>query len=152
MRGKIFYGWWMVAAGTGLQFLQSALLMQSFGAYMAVLRDDRGWSKTALSGAAALQQMEAAILGPVLGWIIDRFGPPSLIRSGVVIFGIGFMLLSQVESLLGCYGAFVVMAVGSSFCGFFPINVALIHWFSRWRGRGLSSPSFWLPPRGRFMA
>src|SRR5437762_1285705 len=135
---RIFYGWYMVAAGCGLQFLQSSLLMQSFGAYVAVLRDDRGWSKTALSGAAALHQMEAAILGPVLGWIIDRFGPQGLIRVGVVVFGAGFMLFSQVETLLEFYGAFIVMAIGSSFCGFFPVNVALIHWFERWRARALS--------------
>jgi sugar phosphate permease len=125
---RIFYGWYMVAAGCGLQFLQSSLLMQSFGAYVAVLRDDRGWSKTALSGAAALHQMEAAILGPVLGWIIDRFGPQGLIRIGVVVFGAGFMLFSRVETLLEFYGAFIVMAIGSSFCGFFPVNVALIAW------------------------
>src|SRR3989449_4623462 len=130
---RIFYGWYMVAAGCGLQFLQSSLLMQSFGAYVAVLRDDRGWSKTALSGAAALHQMEAAILGPLLGWIIDRFGPQGLIRIGVVVFGIGFMLFSRVETLLEFYAAFIVMAIGSSFCGFFPVNVALIHWFERWR-------------------
>src|SRR6267378_2504824 len=125
---RIFYGWYMVAAGCGLQFLQSSLLMQSFGAYVAVLRDDRGWSKTALSGAAALHQMEAAILGPVLGWIIDRFGPQGLIRIGVVVFGAGFMLFSQVETLLEFYGAFIVMAIGSSFCGFFPVNVPVIAW------------------------
>ena len=148
---RLFYGWWMVAAGTGLQFLQSALLMQSFGAYVAVLRDDRGWSKTALSGAAALQQMEAAILGPVLGWIIDRFGPQGLIRIGVVMFGVGFMLLSTIETLYGFYGAFIVMAIGSSFCGFFPINVALIHWFSRWRARALSSLSLGLALGGVFV-
>jgi sugar phosphate permease len=145
---KIFYGWWMVAAGCGLQFLQSALLMQSFGAYVAVLRDERGWSKTALSGAAALQQMEAAILGPLLGWIIDRFGPQGPIRIGVVIFGIGFMLLSRIDTLLGFYGAFVVMAIGSSLCGFFPINVALIHWFERYRARALSSLSLGLAAGG----
>ena len=71
---RVFHGWKMVAAGSGIQFLQSCLLLQSFGAYVAVLRDDRGWSKTELSFAAALHQMEAAILGPLLGWIIDRFG------------------------------------------------------------------------------
>ena len=148
---RLFYGWYMVAAGMGLQFLQSALLMQSFGAYFAVLRDDRGWSKTELSGAAALQQMEAAVLGPLLGWIIDRFGPQGLIRIGVVAFGVGFMLLSQVETLLGFYGAFVVMAIGSSFCGFFPINVALINWFERWRARALSSLSLGLALGGIFV-
>ncbi|MGB5081591.1 MAG: MFS transporter, partial [Burkholderiales bacterium] len=148
MAKRIFYGWWMVAAGSGLQFLQSALLMQSFGAYVAVLQDERGWSKTALSGAAALQQMEAAILGPLLGWIIDRFGPQGPIRVGVVVFGIGFMLLSSIDSLLGFYGAFVVMAIGSSLCGFFPINVALIHWFDRYRARALSSLSLGLAAGG----
>src|SRR5438874_1717703 len=148
---RIFYGWYMVAAGCGLQFLQSSLLMQSFGAYVAVLRDDRGWSKTALSGAAALHQMEAAILGPVLGWIIDRFGPQGLIRVGVVVFGAGFMLFSQVETLLEFYGAFIVMAIGSSFCGFFPVNVALIHWFERWRARALSSLSLGLALGGIFV-
>ncbi len=148
---RLFYGWWMVAAGTGLQFLQSALLMQSFGAYVAVLRDDRGWSKTELSGAAALQQMEAAILGPLLGWIIDRFGPQGLIRIGVVVFGAGFMLLSQVDTLLGFYGAFIVMAIGSSFCGFFPVNVAMINWFERWRARALSTLSLGLAFGGIFV-
>jgi len=151
MARRIFYGWWMVAAGCGLQFLQSALLMQSFGAYVAVLQDERGWSKTALSGAAALQQMEAAILGPLLGWIIDRLGPQGPIRVGVVIFGVGFMLLSQIDSLLGFYGAFVVMAIGSSLCGFFPINVALIHWFDRYRARALSSLSLGLAAGGMFV-
>jgi len=151
MAKKIFYGWWMVAAGCGLQFLQSAFLMQSFGAYVAVLQDERGWSKTALSGAAALQQMEAAILGPLLGWIIDRFGPQVPIRVGVVIFGVGFMLLSRIDSLLGFYGAFVVMAVGSSLCSFFPINVALIYWFDRYRARALSSLSLGLAAGGLFV-
>ena len=119
---KIFYGWRMVAAGGGIQFLQAGLLHQAFGAYFAILTEEFGWSKTSLSGAAALQPMEAAVLGPVLGWIIDRFGPQGMIRIGVVTFGIGFMLLSQIESLAGFYGAFLVIALGASLCGFFPIN------------------------------
>jgi sugar phosphate permease len=138
---RLFYGWYMVAAGSGLQVLQSSLMTQSFGAYLAVLQVERGWSKTALSGAAALQQMEAAILGPVLGWFIDRFGPQGMIRAGIVVFGIGLMLLSFTDTLLAFYGAFVVIALGASLCGFFPVNVALIHWFERWRARALSSLS-----------
>jgi len=132
----------MVGAGSGLQFLQAALMTQAFGAYVAVLQEERGWSKTALSGAAALQQMEVAILGPVIGWIIDRFGPQSIIRIGVVVFGAGLMLLSFTDTLAAFYGAFIVIALGSSLCGFFPVNVALINWFDRWRARALSSMSF----------
>ena len=136
---RVFYGWWMVGAGSLMQFVQGTLLLQSFGAYFAVLRDDRGWSKTELSGAAALHQVEAAILGPLLGWILDRFGPQWVIRAGVLIFGTGFILLSTIDSLLAFYGAFIVTALGASLCGFFPLNVALIHWFEKKRARALSS-------------
>jgi sugar phosphate permease len=138
---RLFYGWYMVAAGSGLQVLQASLMTQSFGAYLAVLQSERGWSKTALSGAAALQQMESAILGPLLGWFIDRFGPQGMIRAGIVVFGIGLMLLSFTDTLPAFYAAFVVIALGASLCGFFPVNVALIHWFERWRARALSSLS-----------
>ena len=148
---KIFYGWRMVAAGSGIQFLQAALLHQAFGAYFAVLAEERGWSKTALSGAAALQPMESALLGPVLGWVVDRFGPQGMIRAGIVTFGLGFILLSQIETLAGFYAAFIVIALGSSLCGFFPINVAIIHWFDRRRARALSILSLGLAFGGMFV-
>ncbi len=141
---RLFYGWYMVGAGSAMQFLQAGLMTQSFGAYVAVLQAERGWSKTALSGAAALHQMEAAILGPLLGWFIDRFGPQGMIRAGIVVFGCGLMLLSRTDTLPGFYAAFLVVALGSSLCGFFPINVALINWFERWRARALSSMSIGL--------
>ena len=147
-RPKVFYGWWMVGAAVGLQFLQAGMVTQAFGAYLAVLSEEQGWSKTALSGAAALQQMEVALLGPVLGWLIDRFGPKVFVRCGVFVFGTGLCLLSQVHSLPAFYGAFIVIALGSSLCGFFPLNVALIHWFERKRARALSAMSFGLAMGG----
>jgi MFS family permease len=107
---RLFYGWRMVGAATGMQVLQAALVNNAFGAYVAVLTEERGWSKTALSGAAALQQAEAAILGPVLGWLLDRFGPAVFIRAGIFVFGGGLMLLSTVDSLAGFYAAFTMNA------------------------------------------
>jgi MFS family permease len=148
---KVFWGWRIVASGFTLQFLQSWLLTQAFGAYFAELSEERGWSKTALSGAAALQPMEAALLGPVLGWVIDRFGPQAMIRAGILCFGTGFLILSQIDSLAGFYLAFVVMALGTSLCGFFPLNVAIIHWFERLRARALSVLSLGIALGGIFV-
>jgi MFS family permease len=141
---KIFYGWRMTAAACGIQFLLAALLIQSFGLYIATLSDDLGWSKTALSGAAALQSVEAAIIGPLLGWVVDRFGPQSMIRWGMLIFGVGLLCLSQVDSLAGFYVSAVLMALGTSLCGYFPLSVALVQWFERLRARALSIMSLGL--------
>ncbi len=139
---KIFYGWRIVFAGGAIQFLQGLLLHHAFGAYFAVLIEERGWSKTALSGAAAMQPLEAAMLGPALGWMVDRFGSQGIIRAGIVTFGIGFMLLSQIDTLVGFYAAYFVIALGSSLCGNFAISVAIIQWFEKRRARALSAVQF----------
>lgn len=139
---KIFYGWRIVVAGGAMQFLQSLLLNQAFGIYLAVLVEDRGWSKTSVAGAAALKSTETALLGPVLGWMVDRFGARGMIRAGILLFGIGFMLLSQIETLPGFYAAFVVIALGSSMFSNFLVSVAIIQWFEKRRARALSALQF----------
>ena len=146
-----FYGWRMVAAAAAIQMLQAALLHQAFGAYFAVLMAEFGWSKTALSGAAALQPMEAAILGPLLGWLIDRFGPQGMILSGVVILASGFFFLSTINTITGFYVAIIVIALGASLCGYFPLNVAVIRWFERHRARALSFLSLGMAIGGVFV-
>ena len=104
----------------------AALLNQAFGAYVATLAQEEGWSKTALSGAAAMQSVEAAIIGPALGWIIDRFGSQNMVRAGVLFFASGFLLFSQINTLVGFYISSVMMAIGASMAGYFPLSVCLI--------------------------
>ena len=145
---KIFYGWRIAAAGAGLQALHAGLLLQAFGAYVAVLSQELGWSKTALSGGAALQSIEGALLGPALGWMIDRFGPRKMVQTGIVAFGLGFIALSQIHTLAGFYGAVLVIALGASLCGYFPLSVALVHWFAKRRARSLALMSLGLAAGG----
>ena len=148
---KQFYGWRVVFAGGTLQFFQSMLLNQAFGAYVAALVQDTGWSKTALSGAAALKSTESALLGPVLGWLVDRFGSQLVVRAGVILFGIGFMLLSQTDTLVTFYAAFVVLALGASMCSNMVVSVAIIQWFQKRRARALSSSQFGAAVGGLFV-
>jgi MFS family permease len=135
---KFFYGWRMVGAACAMQFLLAAFLTQALGLYIAVLSDEMGWSKTTLSGAAALQSVEAAIIGPILGWIMDRFGPQNMIRVGLVFFSAGLLLLSQVNVVGSFYISAILMAIGASLSGYFPLSVALVQWFEKFRARALS--------------
>lgn len=135
---KIFHGWKMALAAAGLQFLQAMVIYQAFGAYVAALTTEMGWNKTSLSAGSALLAMEAAVLGPALGWFIDRFGAKGVIKTGILLFGIGFVCLSQIESLTGFYFSIVIVAIGLSMFGYFPLNVAVIQWFEKKRARALS--------------
>ena len=137
-RGKVFYGWWIVSAAGGVQWLAAVLWMQSYGAYMVLLQDEFGWSKALVAGAFALARVESGILGPLQGWLVDRFGPRVILTIGTVIFGVGFMLFSRVETLLDFYLCFVLIALGSSLGGFATLMVSLVSWFSRHRSKAVA--------------
>ncbi|MES2481101.1 MAG: MFS transporter [Pseudomonadota bacterium] len=135
---KIFNGWRIVGGAAVMQFLQSCLVMHGMGAYVAALSQERGWSKTALSGGAALQSIEGALLGPLQGWLIDRFGARRSVQAGVLFLSAGLIVLSQIETLGGFYAAFVLIAIGTALSGYFPFTITIMHWFRRKRARALS--------------
>jgi MFS family permease len=137
-QGRVFYGWWIVLGGAGIYMLVSALLMQSYGAYVVLLHRDFGWSKTLLAGAFSMARVESGILGPLQGWLIDRFGPRAILRIGIVLFGLGFVAFSRIDSLLGFYLTFFVIALGSSLGGFVTVVVSLVSWFDRNRAKALA--------------
>jgi MFS family permease len=116
-------------------------MFHAYGAYVVKLREEFGWSKTLLSAAFAMARAESGIFGPLQGWLTDRFGPRVLIRTGMTIFGIGFLLFSLVNSPVTFFLTFFLMAVGSSLGGYLPIGVALVSWFRRRRALALSISS-----------
>ena len=135
----IFYGWWMVTAAFGIQFLTSGLLNQSYGSYVVALGRDFGWTKTELSGAYSLQQLQMGLLGPGQGWLLDRIGPRPMMRVGILLLGAGFIVFSQINSIPAFYAAFMLMSIGSSLSGFFPVTVAIVNWFEKKRAKALST-------------
>ena len=135
---RVFYGWWIVAAGAGMQLLQGTLLGQAYGSYVVVLAKDFGWSRTILSGASAVREMESGIFGPVQGWLLDRVGPRAVARAGMIILALGFMLFSQINSPVTFYGAFLVMSLGASMMGYLTLTHTVVQWFERRRSTALA--------------
>ena len=54
------------------------------------------------------------------------------------MFGIGFMLFSQVQSVLAFYLTFALIAVGSSLGGFATLMVSIVNWFDRHRAKAVA--------------
>ncbi len=142
--GRFFFGWYLVAAGSTIQFLVGALVNNAFGGYVAVLSSEYGWSKTALSWGFAMSRMESGLLGPLQGWLTDRLGPKRIMRIGMVLFALGFFAFSQLWSLPTFFIFFLLISLGSSLSGFMPITVAVVNWFDRSRSMalGISSVGF----------
>jgi sugar phosphate permease len=73
-----------------------------------------------------------------MGWLVDRFGPRAVMRVGMVIFGLGLIYFSTIDSLFELYVAVFVMALGSSLGGFLPITTSVVNWFRRRRSTALA--------------
>jgi MFS family permease len=136
--GKVFYGWWIVAIAALIQFVGGVLWMQSYGLYTVVLHEEFSWSMTILSGAFALTRVESGLLGPLQGWLVDRYGPRIILTVGLAMFGIGFLLLAQTDSLLSYYLSVFVISVGVSLGGFHTLMVSIVNWFQRHRTKAVA--------------
>ena len=134
-----FYGWRIVAAGGVILTMQAGLFMHAFGSYSVLLQREFGWSATTLSIAFAMTRAESGILGPLQGWMIDRFGPHRVIQVGLVMMAIGFIAFSRMETLTHFFIFYLLMAVGSGLGGFQSVSTAVVNWFQRYRSRALAT-------------
>jgi MFS family permease len=137
-RKGIFYGWWIVIASAILFFFGGGTFYYGFSVFFNPIRETFGWSATVTSVAFTLRGLETGVLGPVAGLLVDRVGPRKLMVSGWVIVGLGFLLMSRIDSLWAFYATFVVAAVGMSFGAGVVINTAVANWFTKKRSRALA--------------
>lgn len=132
-KDRIFYGWWLALAGLLGGTLQGLFFGFGFSAFFLPIQSELQTSRAGLSVAFSLSQLEAGITGPVNGYLIDRLGPRRIMTIGYLIFGCGFMVVSQVHSIYAFYAAYVLMALGSSLSGFLPVSATITNWFARRR-------------------
>ena len=146
--GSLFYGWWIVGIASLIQFQGAILWMHAYGAYTVLLQNEFGWSMALLSGAFALTRIESVLLGPLQGWLVDHFGPRRILTIGMGMFGVGFLCLSQVDSLPGFYLIVFLMSVGGSLGGFHTLMVSIVNWFDRHRTKAIAYAQIGFPIGG----
>jgi MFS family permease len=93
-----------------------------------------GWSYTQISFAASLRNMEASLLAPLTGILVDRYGPRRFIIIGGIITSIGLLFLSYTNSLTIFYVAFVLLNLGTSGYAFTVIMTTIAQWFHKKMG------------------
>ena len=130
-RPRIFYGWWIVAACFTIAMYVSGAVFYGFTAIFEPIAEEFGWSYTSISIAASIRGLEAGLLAPVAGIIVDRWGPRRLVFGGVICIGLGLLLLSQVHSIGMFYLAFILMSLGISSCGISVTVTTVANWFRR---------------------
>ena len=134
----IFYGWWLVGLSLLLHGSASGLAGGSVGVWMKALESHFQWSRTQLTGAFSLSQMEGSIVGPLMGYLIDRQGTRRVVLMGLLILGLGFIVFSRTQNLVVFYFSFALFMVGSATGVWLPMMAAVNKWFIRRRGTAMA--------------
>jgi len=138
----LFYGWRMVAATCALRVLGAGLHSYGFTVFFLPISQDLNLNRTSTSLAFSLARAEGAIEGPVIGHLLDRHGPKPIMLAAVLLMGVGYLLLSQVNS----YATFLIVYLGvislAHVGGFMHAPMVLINtWFIRYRARAITISS-----------
>ena len=98
----------MVAAGSALRVLGAGLHSFGFTVFFLPLSQDLNLDRTSTSLAFSLARAEGAIEGPIVGHLLNRYGPKPIMIAAVLLMGIGYLLLSQINS----YTTFLIIYLG----------------------------------------
>ena len=125
----VFYGWWIVTASFLIALYVDGIAFYGFTAIFEPIANELGWSYTQVSVAASLRGLEMGLLAPLVGILTDRWGPRRMIFLGAVFAAIGLIFLSNITSLGMFYGAFALIAIGTSGCHMTVLMTAVTSWF-----------------------
>lgn len=134
-----FYGWWLVGLACLVNGIGGGIFFQAFTVFFLPLKNDFAVSSTAVSLLYAAARLEGGLEGPLVGYLISRFGPRAMVIAGVCMSGGGLFLLALAPNYWTFFVVYVgIVSVGYNAGFFHPLSTLVNYWFVRQRGLGMS--------------
>ncbi|MCC7106063.1 MAG: MFS transporter [Chloroflexi bacterium] len=133
-RGRLYYGWVLVV----LACVTSAVSFgtrSAFAVFFVALITEFGWSRGEVSAILTISSLSWAAGAPVVGSLLDRYGPRVVFPVAGLLMGLGLVLTSTRSELWELYLCWGILTA-------FPFNamqashqsVTLAAWFPHRRG------------------
>ncbi|WP_346432255.1 MFS transporter [Breoghania sp. L-A4] len=133
-RLPIFYGWVVIAVA----FLTLAVAVNARTAFSLLfppILDEFGWSRGVTAATLTVGFLASTAMSPVIGAMMDRFGPRVVIPLGACVVALGFVAATEISTPMGLYATLGLLMVGGSISmSFIGHSMFLPNWFVRRRG------------------
>ena len=136
-KGRIFYGYYLVAVTFLLMVLFSGCGIFVFSLFVKPLEASLGWGRGEVMAGFTLFYLMVGIASPIVGRYVDRFGARPVIPVGALLMGLGFVLISRMSVLPLFYLGYAIVGTGASAMGLVPCSAIISNWFKRKRGLAL---------------
>ncbi len=133
-RKVIFYGWWVIAIAFVTMGLSIAA-RTSFSLLYPEILEEFSWSRNVTAGAFSLGFLVSTAMLPLIGVLMDRYGPRLVIPLGALLVVSGYVLVTLIDSPLAFYATMGLLAInGSMAMSYIVHSMFLPNWFVRNRG------------------
>src|ERR1700726_4604799 len=134
MRLPFFYGWIIV----GVTFVTMAIGVNArtaFSLFFPPIIDEFGWERGVTAGAVFFGFFVFPAGSPLIGRMMDRFGPRAVMELGVALMAGGLLLAPLTSQPWHLYLTIGVLVGAGSIClGYSGQSLFLPNWFHRRRG------------------
>jgi len=134
IRPRLFYGYHLVAISFLFMLLSYGSGSFVFSLFVNPLQSAFGWGRGQVMVGFTIFFVTQGLVSPLVGRLVDRFGPRPVIPLGAVAMGLGFLLVSRMSGLLLFYAGYVIIGAGSAGMGIVPCSAFVSNWFRRKRG------------------
>jgi len=133
-----YYGWVIVAVAFVTMSI-GVTARTSFSLLLPPLIDEFGWDRGRVAGAFSFGFLVSAVLSPIAGRVMDRYGPRPVVETGVCLMVLGLLLAPSIEQPWQLYLTLgVLVGAGANLMSFTAQSLYLPNWFTRRRGLAIS--------------
>jgi sugar phosphate permease len=139
----------MIGLVSALRIIGGGLHNYGFTVFFLPVTQELGLSRASTSLAFSLGRAQGSFLSPLVGYLVDRYGPKPMMIAASLLAGIGYILFSWVDS----YTTFLIVYLGvisiSFTAGFVHAPTIVANtWFIRLRARAMTVVSAAVPVGG----
>src|SRR5262249_28748394 len=145
----LYYGWRMIGLVSALRIIGGGLHNYGFTVFFLPVTQELGLSRASTSLAFSLARAQGSFLSPLVGYLVDRYGPKPMMITASLLAGVGYIVFSWVDS----YTTFLIVYLGvisiSFTAGFVHAPTIVANtWFIRLRARAMTVVSAAVPLGG----
>jgi MFS family permease len=134
MRIRFFYGWVIIAV-TFVTMAIGVNVRTAFSLLFPPILTEFGWERGVTAGAFSFGFVVSAAVSPLIGRLMDRMGPRSVMELGVALMASGLLLAPLTREPWHLYLTIGVLVGSGSVClGYSGQSLFLPNWFIRRRG------------------
>ena len=130
----------MVGVVSAMRILGGGLHGYGFTVFFLPVSQDLGLNRAQTSLVFSLARAEGAIEAPVVGYLVDRFGPKPLMVTAALLAGLGYIALSWIDSYAGFLLTYLCLISLAYSAGFIQTPMVVANsWFIRRRARAMTT-------------